>query len=111
MMKRELILVAGLIGVLGAAAGCSNSFQAPPTTTGAAVVTNGGQLYSNYCARCHGVNGEGTNKGNPVASTSEAITLRTLEQLTTVVKYHRSDLGLTFDQIANLAAYMKNDLK
>jgi mono/diheme cytochrome c family protein len=108
--KPILFTVAGLMLLTMAVTGCGTE-TVPPSASTTPTAMTAAQLYALHCAECHGVNGEGTKKGNPVSSTSESITGRTLEQLSSLVQYHRSKLGFTAEQVSSLAAYLKNDLK
>jgi mono/diheme cytochrome c family protein len=108
-----LFLLSALLILTLTAAGCGKTAAsignnpAPSTTA----VLMGAQLYAVSCAECHGVNGEGTNKGNPVNRDSEASAGRTQAELTNLIQYHRSRLNLSAEQVTSLATYLKQDLK
>ncbi|KTB48117.1 c-type cytochrome [Dehalogenimonas alkenigignens] len=108
-----LLLLSTLLILTLTAAGCGKTAASignnPAPSTSAVLM--GAQLYLASCAECHGANGEGTNKGNPVNRDSEASAGRTLEELTNLIKYHRSRLNLSDEQITSLANYLKQDLK
>ncbi len=57
MLKRFLVvaLAAALAGGMGYAQSDTNA----PTTVNKTAATSGKQMYANYCASCHGVNGKG----------------------------------------------------
>ncbi|MGA2170757.1 MAG: cytochrome c [Terracidiphilus sp.] len=57
MLKR--FLVAGLAAALAAGMGYAQSDTNAPTTVNKTAATSGKQMYINYCASCHGVNGKG----------------------------------------------------
>jgi len=89
-----------------AAASPAATSSAPPS-----LLSNAAQLYSANCARCHGVNRQGS--GEIPALTSAALARQGIFQLTDVVTNGDDEMPafagrLTAAQITDLVNYIKN---
>ena len=98
------------IALLLTAAGCSGGSQATNTTTAPANTAGvtGIELYNNNCARCHANDRTGTVYGKSITATNATITTSTIDQLATLISFHRAGLHLTPEQLNALANFLKN---
>ena len=106
-----IVVILAIVPLL-TVAGCGNGSNAATATTGAPANTagvSGVELYKNNCARCHGDDRTGTVYGKSITSTNSTITTSTLDQLATLISFHRAGLHLTPDQLAALAEFLKSD--
>jgi len=101
----------GLLAALAlTAAGCGGASEAAITTKAPANTAGvtGVELYNNNCARCHANDRTGTVYGKAITITNATIANSTIEQLSTLISFHRAGLHLTPDQLAALANFLKN---
>ena len=106
-----LAMISGLIAIVslltaGGCGGGNEAATAASTPANTAGVT-GIELYNNNCARCHGDDRAGTVYGKSIIVTNATITSSTIDQLSTLISFHRAGLHLTPEQLSALAHFLK----
>ena len=101
----------GLLAALAlSAAGCGGGSEAATGTTAPANTAGvtGIELYNNNCARCHANDRTGSVYGKAITSTNATIVNSTIDQLSTLISFHRAGLHLTPEQLSALSNFLKN---
>jgi mono/diheme cytochrome c family protein len=106
--------IVGMIAVVSllTIGGCSNGGNTATATTGSpsnAAGVSGVELYKNNCARCHADDRTGTVYGKAITLTNTTIATSTLDQLSTLIAFHRAGLHLTPEQLTALSDFLKSN--
>lgn len=101
-----MLAVVSLLTVVGCGSG-SEAANTPTTTPGNTAGVTGIELYNNNCARCHGDDRTGSVYGKSITVTNATITTSTVDQLATLISFHRAGLHLTPVQLSALANFLK----
>jgi cytochrome c6 len=109
MRKIQICLSALLIGFIIVA--CNTHTERP--MTGQQMILDGKQLYTEYCAECHQVDGTGWSNLYPRLAGNPIVTLHDPEPLIVTVKYGQGSMmpfgeKLTGQQIAEILSYIRN---
>ncbi|PPD57586.1 c-type cytochrome [Dehalogenimonas etheniformans] len=111
LLKGAAIYTLLTVIVLATVTGCGNGSEAATKTTDTPANTagvTGLELYTNNCARCHADDRTGTVYGKGITAANSTIANSTVDQLSTLIAFHRAGLHLTPEQLTALSNYLKN---
>lgn len=108
---KKLRIVAVFAGLLLLAAACNSHTERPDHPE--QWIAHGEQIYLEYCAECHQVDGQGWSTLYPRLAGNPIVTLHDPEQVILTVTYGQGSMmgfseKLTGDDIASVISYIRN---
>jgi mono/diheme cytochrome c family protein len=109
MRKRYILLVFLLVGLMVSA--CDSHTEQPPNSQ--ELISQGQDLYVEYCAECHQTDGTGWSNLYPRLAGNPIVTLQDPEPIIVTVTYGQGSMmafreKLTSDEIAAILSYIRN---